>query len=208
MGIPFFLVIVIGGAIVLNIASSVTRTKDKKKIEDFIAEQNDITIVPRTKLDEINFVKCDISRIKFQTVAEDTKEQIDNLLNLSHSKLANFKGVTNQQLKKTYGNNNFDEVLSYQNNYDELLKSLVYTAELLSRDGDDRSAISLLQTSISLGNDVTKNYTLLADLYDKNKMRKEMFSLIDSVKENKEISQGKIMAHISSLQKGKQKGNK
>lgn len=208
MGIPFFLVVVVAGAIVLNIASSATRTKDKKKIEDFLAEQNDITIVPRTKLEEINFIKCDISRIKFEPTGEDTKEQIDNLLNLSHSKIANFKGVTNQQLKKTYGNNNFDEVLSYQNNYDDLLKSLVYTAELLSRDGDDKSAISLLQTSISLGNDVTKNYTLLADLYSKNKMRKEMFSLIDDVKENKEISQAKIMNHISSLQKGKHKGNK
>ena len=208
MGIPFFLVVVVAGAIVLNICSSAARTKDKKKIEDFIAEQNEITIKPKAKLDEINFIKCDISKVKFTTNSTDTNEEIDKLLNLSHSKLANFKGVSNQELKREYGNNNFDEVLSYQNNFDELLKSLVYTAELLARDGDDKSAISLLQTSISLGNDVTKNYTLLADLYSKNKMRKEMFSLIDDVKANKEISQNKIMTHISSLQKGKQKGNK
>lgn len=207
MGIPIFLFIVIVGAIILNIASSAARTKDKKKIEEFIAEQNEVTIVPRTKLDEINFIKCDISRLKFETNSEDTNEEIDKLLNLSHSKLANFKGVSNRDLKKIYGNNNFDEVLSFQNNYDELLKSLVYTAELLARDGDEKNAISLLQTGISLGNDVTKNYTLLADLYSKNKMRKELFSLIDNVKSNPEISQNKIMAHISNLQKGKHKGN-
>lgn len=197
---PILLTTVIGLIIIGSATASYVQGKDKKKVKKFLEEESKTYIKSKDELNKIHFVKVDFSDIKFKPKSKETKEEVKNLLGYSDLKLANFKGVSNNELKKAFGSNNFNEVLSYQNNYDDMFTQLRITTESLIKDSDDKSAMKLLSYAISMGDDVTKDYTMLADLYSKNKMRKELFSLIDYVKTNKNLSQKKIMDHIKELE--------
>lgn len=181
---------------------------DRKKIEKFLEEENKTYIKSKDVLNDIKFIKVDFSDVKFKAKSSETKGEIKNLLSFSDMKIANYKGMTNNELKKKYGSNNFDDVLSYQTNYEDLLKQIRTTAECLIQDEDDKGAIAILNEAIDIGDDVTKSYTMLADLYAKNKMRKEMYHLVDTVKTNKNLSQKKIMNYISKLETTKKGDNK
>ncbi|MCQ2911029.1 MAG: hypothetical protein MJ244_02475 [Clostridia bacterium] len=197
---PILLTTVIGIIIIGSSIASYVQGKDKKKIKEFLREENKTYIKSKDELNKIHFVEINFNDIKFKPKSVKAKEDVKALLSYQNLKLANFKDVSNSELKKTFGSNNFKEVLEYQNNYDDMFKQLRITTESLIKDNDDKSAISLLNYSINMGSDVTKDYTMLADLYAKNKMRMEMFELIDNVRTNKNLSQQKIMNHIKELE--------
>ena len=197
---PILLTTVIGVIIIGSCVASYVQGQDKRKVKEFLNEENKTYIKGKEELDKIHFIKVDFSDIKFKPKSSKSKTEVKNLLSYEDLKLANFKGVSNNDLKKAFGTNNFKEVLEYQNNYDDLFNQIRTTTESLMEDNDDKSCIKLLNYAISMGDDVTKDYTMLADLYAKNKMRKEMFSLIDNVRTNKNLSQKKIMDHIKMLE--------
>lgn len=206
MGIPVCLTAILIGVFFMHIFSEYASSRNQKKIKEFLDNENNIYILPKEKLNELDFINVDFSKIKFKPKSKDSKLAVKELQNFETKKLCNFNNISNSQLKKMYGNNNFEEILLYQTTFDELLTKLISTSELLIKDGDDKSAISLLEMSIMFNNDVSKNYTLLADLYVKHSMREEFFKLIDYIRNNSKLSQAKILKHISLLQEGKRKG--
>lgn len=206
MGIPIILITFIGTLFIYNIIANYIEQKDEKKIETFLDSCKENTIVSSSKLKEIELLDIDLSTTSFISGNEDTIKIYNKLVELSYQKMTNFKGISNDELKKTYGVNNFNEVLSYQENYDEFLKLIVEVGEKLYNENNYKCAVSILEIGISLDTDITKNYTLLADSYDKQKMKNKLFKLIDKVLQNKNVSQEKIINYISSL-KQKQKEN-
>lgn len=206
MGIPVCLTVILIGVFFMHIFSESASSRNKKKIKEFLDEQNNIYILPKETLNNLEFINVEFSKIKFKPRSKESKLAVKELKDFETKKICNFNNLSNNELKKMYGTNNFDDILKYQTTYDELLSKLVYTAELLIQDGDDVSAITLLEMSIKFNNDISKNYTLLADLYAKHSMRDKFFELIDLIKSNSKLSQSKILKHISKLQESKRKG--
>ncbi|MCQ2978658.1 MAG: hypothetical protein MJ245_02560 [Clostridia bacterium] len=198
---PILLTTVIGCIIVGAVVSGYVQTKDKKKVDKFLTDESKITIKTHDALNDIEFIHVDFDDVKFKAKSKNAKENVKALQDFSKLKLANFNGLSNQDLKNKYGNNNFDEVLSYQENYDNLFDQIRTTASSLIDDEDESSAMNILRFAVDMGDDVTVTYTNLAELYIKNNMRKELYSLVDTVKQNKNLSQQKIMSYIKNLEK-------
>lgn len=203
---PVGLVLVLVAVLLITIVSSYHQGNDKRKVKEYLKQENQTYIKPKSALNDIKFIDVNFNDINFNAKDDNAKEEINKLLAFKDLKIASFKGMTNNDLKKEYGTNNFDDVLEYQNNYEELLNQLRVTSEVLIKDEDEKSAMKLLNYAVDLGDDVTKSYTMLADLYAKNKLRKEMYHLVDTVRSNKNLSQQKIMSYISKLEKANSKG--
>ena len=199
MGIPVLLVLIIGIFLIYNSIASYIEWKNKQKIEAFLKEADYNNIVPKKKLDEIKFINIDLDKINFKSTKKETINKYKKLYDLSKEKMANFENETNFNLKEKYGVNNFQEVLSYQENYDNFLKLIVDVAENLYKENLFLCAQELLEIGVELKSDITKNYTILADIYNEEHDNKKLFKLIDKVLASENISQQKIMKHISSI---------
>ena len=177
MGIPIMLVAFIAIFLIFNLYASYIEGKNKKKIDEFLKEVDYNNFVPKKKLEEINFLDVDLDKINFKSKNKSTNLKYNKLYKLSKSKMTNFgKEISNFKLKKIYGANNFNEVLSYQENYDNFLKLVVDVSESLYEENDYNTASKLLEIGANLNTDITKNYTLLADIYNKENDNKKLFS--------------------------------
>lgn len=200
MGIPIMLVIIICLFLILNLFATYIEGKNKKKVDDFLKEAEFNNFVPKKKLDEIKFINVNFDSIKFNSNDKDTNLKYNKLCELSKSKMTNFGSkVSNFNLKQTYGANNFNDVLSYQENYDNFLKLIVEVSENLYKENNFETASKLLEIGVNLNTDITKNYTILADIYNKENDNKKLFSLMDKVLESENISKQKIINHISNI---------
>ena len=94
--------------------------------------------------------------------AEDYKQII---ISLSELPIVNFTGISNTDLKLRYGAPNIDLLISYDQNYTLLVRTLQQWAQLLYDNGYIDEARQLLEFSVSTGTDVSATYRLLCQIY-------------------------------------------
>ena len=96
---------------------------------------------------------------------EEVSEYQHTVMALSEKKLLNLSGKTNTDLKLEYGVANLTILMEYDNNYTTLINTLTrWGARLFQLEQAD-DALTVLEYSISIGSDVSRNFYLLAEYY-------------------------------------------
>lgn len=128
--------------------------------------------------DNTDTVASSVSADNTDTVAssengQDTQENyfqialaaLSELNNLRGKKIVNLNGITNTDLKLTYGTANITPLSEYDDNYAVFAKNIPLVARGLYHLGKTQEAKALLEKTIGTGTDVTLHYTLLARIY-------------------------------------------
>ena len=84
---------------------------------------------------------------------------------LSDSRILNLTGISNTELRLTYGTANLDPLTAYDQNFTVLIRALQKWGTLLSSAGKQKDAVTVLSYAVSIGSDIAATYTLLARLY-------------------------------------------
>ena len=79
--------------------------------------------------------------------------------------MLNLNGISNTDLKLTYGPQNLDELTVYGDYFSELEEAILSYGTLLHDAGFLKEAIAVLEKGILLPTDLTQNYIRLADYY-------------------------------------------
>lgn len=87
------------------------------------------------------------------------------LCNLSDSKILNLTGISNTELRLTYGTANLDLLTAYDQNFTTLIRTLQKWGTQLVSAGNPSDAITVLSYAVSIGSDIAGTYALLARLY-------------------------------------------
>ena len=87
------------------------------------------------------------------------------ILELAENPIVNLSSYSNTDLKLTYGAANLDVLSSYDQSCTELLRTLTKWAQQLIETGRADHAKAVLEFGISCKSDVSKHYTLLAQIY-------------------------------------------
>lgn len=104
------------------------------------------------------------------------------LCKLADSRILNLTGISNTELRLTYGTANLDPLMSYDHNFTVLIRSLQKWGSLLASAGHPEDAVTVLSYAVSIGSDIAGTYAVLARLY---KARGEV-SKIEELKETAE----------------------
>ncbi len=137
--------------------------------------------VRKKPLDDLNYITIPLSElptdshIEHETVADC----ISTLTALSERKIVNLTGITNTDLKLTYGTANITVLTEYDQNYTLLVTTLQKWAETLYLLGDTENTRLLLEYAVSINSDVSKTYSLLASIYAQNNELYKITSLIE-----------------------------
>jgi len=104
--------------------------------------------------------------------------------------------LTNRELKERFGTAQLEKIAMYEENYVKLMHQLTTWAESLRREGEDAQAVQVLEAGISYGSDLSKMYTMLADLYKTRRDKPALTRLLQSAETLSEPIRSKVKRQI------------
>ncbi len=150
--------------------------------------------VRKKPLDDLNYITIPLDKLPANSHADDetVADCISTLTVLSEHPIVNLTGITNTDLKLTYGTANITVLTEYDQNYTLLVTTLQKWADTLYALGDTAGTVTLLEYAVSIGSDVSKTYSLLASIYDQNNELSKITFLKESA-DKLTSSSGKII---------------
>ena len=126
--------------------------------------------VRKKPLDDLEYVFLPLEQLPTEAHRDDAvvQECLDTLTILKDSKIVNLTGITNTDLKLTYGTANITILTEYDQNYTSLVTTLQKWAGRLYELGDTTGAKMVLEYAVSVRSDVTATYLLLAEIYSQS----------------------------------------
>lgn len=151
-------------------------------------------------LDNLDFITIpdDLLTMKPEITNEEIDSCLDDLNDLSSSKIVNLTGYSNTDLKLEYGTANITILSEYDFHYTKLVTLLQKLAELLHDSLEDELAIRVLEFAISTKTDVSKSYYLLAELYQQRNTPEKIKSLITQAQDIHSIMKDAIVENLQA----------
>lgn len=204
IGILPILGIVLAFVIFLAIRYRSLAKKREQKSEDFWAREREGNLSVRRDIDleKLPYLKVPLSKFPSDAaLLDDTTymSYIAQLEAMSHERMLNLSGKTNTDLKLEYGINNLDTMQKVGDNYISLTVLLIDIAKHLMAIERFEDAITVLEYGVSIGSDISANYTLLGDCYLRVGRPKKITDLIDLVKSRGFVMERSILKHLNSL---------
>ena len=140
------------------------RQRDRE--EAFWAREAEAEHTPAKNLSEIEYIPVPLSELPIGQMDDDDIMMIEEeLLLLADHPLLNLNGMTNADVKLTYGTANFDAVSQMGEDFDRWIVLLSDYAKALMEAGYEREAVSVLEYGRDIGSDLSANFTLLGECY-------------------------------------------
>ena len=97
-----------------------------------------------------------------------------DLCKLADCRIINLTGISNTELRLTYGTANLDLLTAYDHNFTVLIRTLQKWGTLLASTGKKEDAVTVLSYAVSIGSDIAGTYATLGRLY---KEQGELFKI-------------------------------
>lgn len=172
----FIFLLVLGRALKKN-----TRTMEKEQ-ESFWQKERDANSVRKKPLDNLDYITIPLEQLPTTVHNEDSvvQECVETLTTLSSCKIVNLTGISNTDLKLTYGTANITVLTEYDQSYTLLVITLQKWADKLYALEDIASARTVLEYAVSIGSDVTKTYLVLAEIYTRQGVSERIHELVSA----------------------------
>ncbi|MDE6620504.1 MAG: hypothetical protein K2K74_08480 [Lachnospiraceae bacterium] len=156
------------------------KRKEQDIDREFWDREQRANFTRKKPLDDLNYITIpeELLTMKPDIMTEELKSYLDDLNDLSSSKIVNLTGYTNTDLKLKYGTANINILSDYDFHYTNLVTLLQKLAELLHDSLEDDLAIKVLEFAVSTRTDVSKSYYLLAKLYQEQSTPEKIEQLI------------------------------
>ena len=166
MKFPFFASFIVF-IILLAIWLRHSNRRDAKATDAYWEKELQANATRRKPLDNLPYISIPFDRLPMHILAEDSdiREIHESLRALSETKMVNFNGKTNTDLKLEYGAPNINLLSEYDQNYTDLIICLNKWGSLLLEKGESSAAQAVLEYAVEIGSDITATHKMLADLY-------------------------------------------
>lgn len=198
--IPLIIILLI--IILIVKISNKKSSKDRKKFIKLLKEDNDSNFSRTKDIDKDFFYIPDINILPIKDYDSDSKifSRQKKAIEMIDKKMVKFKTEkSNIELKKMFGASNLEYIIRYEENFARYMQSLRLWAESLLEINDTESAKIILKESISAGSEISYSYTILADIYFKNKDNKEILRLKTIVENSNFPAKLNVLSYINSL---------
>ena len=166
---PIFTTIVISFLIILIYLKRTTNTFNigEKALHDKEIQANNTR---KQSLAELSYINIPLDKLPFNAVNDNPEiENIEAAIkDISNKKIVNFTGITNTDLKLTYGVANLPILTEYDQNFTALVSSLNTWGNLLLANKLTADAKCVLEYAVDIGSDIKSTYDNLADIYVAN----------------------------------------
>lgn len=166
MKFPFFASFIVF-IILLTLRLRHSGRKDAKAADEYWKKELQANATRRKSLDQLPYITIPFDRLPMDVLAtDDSIQEIQKTLKaLSETKMVNFNGKSNTDLKLEYGAPNINLLAEYDQNYTDLIICLNKWGALLLEKGESPAAQTVLEYAVEIGSDISATHKMLADLY-------------------------------------------
>lgn len=190
---PFFASFIIF-SIILRHQIKKSKNLEIKNEKEFWARENQANSTRKKPLDSLDYIQIPLDHLPFDILADNPQviEYTNTIQNLAEKTIVNFTGISNTDLKLSYGVANLPILTEYDQNYTLLVRTLQEWASLLAHNGYPMEAIQILEFSVSTKTDVSTTYSLLIDLYFQTGQEEKIHSLLPIAQQLNSVMKNKI----------------
>lgn len=163
---------------------------DEKAEADFWERERAANEVRRKSLDDLNYISIPFDRFPMEQPIGNTTEEKETLTgcratltSLAEKKMVNFNGISNTDLKFSYGVANLPTLSEYDQNYTDLITCLQTFGKVLYTMDCLEEAKTVLEFSITTGSDIGDTFQTLAQIYAKAGQFEKIQELIKRAQE-------------------------
>lgn len=154
----------------------------KEQENTFWEKERKANATPAVDLTNLNYITIPLERFPLHSTSDETINSIERELEeLSTHRLLNLTGITNTDLKATYGVPNFETMQKIGDDFDRLTVLLQEYAQALLASEMTSEAVKVLEYAAAIKTDSAKSYKLLADLYNEKGDTRKLSSLRDLI---------------------------
>lgn len=185
VNMPFFVCLVIIFVVWLKLKLSKTDKASDLRQKEFWEKEQRANFVRKKDISNLEYITVPMDELPFaETKNEELNYIQSQIKNLSQKKILNLSGYSNTDLKLSYGTANIGVLSEYEQNFNLLLRHLNKWGALLYQEGQYLNAKKVLELALNYHSDIGATYTLLANIYAKEKdfdKIKELIVKADSV---------------------------
>lgn len=175
----FTTIVVVAGFIFIFMKSTIKQPDDGLK--SFTERERKANNTLKKPLDDLDFIKVPLEAIPAPEPAVNEKcaSLVGQIKMLSEKKIVNLTGISNTDLKLSYGAANLPILSEYDQNFTTLCKAILDLSCEYKNAGYIDEAVAALNAGISVGTDLSLNYTMLAEIYAEKGLYVEIQRLIN-----------------------------
>ena len=173
--LPYFIILII----ILQFAIKRSSRNHKSRNQQFLERESRANQVRRK----------DISNLNYISIPDKDK------------KILNLTGISNTELKLSYGAANLTELTEYDDNFTTLIKAIASLGHALIDNNDTADALSFLEYGISIGSDISSNYIDLAIIYAATDRFDDIRKLKEKAEMLKSLSRDNIIGQLDNMLK-------
>ncbi len=169
------------------------------KEEAFWDKELKANSTPKKDIDNLNYITIPLEKFPSDFTSDaELLDIVDKLNVLSSERILNITGISNTDIKLSYGVGNFDKVSKYGDNFDTLTVLInQYAKKALELNRED-IALPVLEFAIGIKTDISESYTLLADIYKENEKKEKLEYLIEQVNTSNLLLKQSILNQINA----------
>ncbi len=182
-----------------------TKQEDKRSStwdENFWKRESEANFVRKKDISQLDYLTVPEGALPFSPTAEGREQKLqETVRELSGRKMIDLSGLSNTDIKMTYGTANFETLSAYDQNYTLFLRSLNQWGCYLAREaqGQQERARKILEYGILLGSDIRDTYQCLAEIYRDNDEIEKIQQLIDHVQDSDFFLKDAILRQLAII---------
>lgn len=154
--------------------------EEKKNKNKFWDKESQANLTRRQDISGLPYIEIPLDSLPLGICTTDyCKKLEEQLTDLSNRKILNLSGISNTDLKLTYGAANLPFLTEYDQNFTQLSNLLYSYGKTLKDNGFCREAIRVLEYGVSIKCDMSRLFLLLASLYKEENEPEKIKSLIE-----------------------------
>ena len=165
--------------LIINNAIRRSNARSKKINEEFWQRERESYRAPARSIKDLDYVRFPENLpVHISTDDPSIKEYQKTLENLTKEEVLNLSGISNTDIRMSYGNKNMEELSRADQRYLTLCRTLDRLSEAYVEKGFRDEARTLLEFALSVGSDISGCWIRLGHIYLENEDREALLSLI------------------------------
>ena len=200
MNFPIFTSIILL-VVILQINLRRIEKRDAKEEKKYWDRERAASIAPRKDISGLNYIKMpEELPLDFPIEAKKAEELRTRLINLSRQKIINLYGMSNTDIRLSYGALNFETLSMADTRYLIFIRTLSELSEVYYEHGFIDEARTILEYAMSIGSDVRNTYVLLAKIYKAAGEHDKVADLKQKAEAIKTLSRDGVVAALNEME--------
>lgn len=204
--LPIIVMLILAWVLKHNIKRNTSQ--NPQSVKSYLAKEDEANSTRRKDISSLPYITVSLETLPLDITLNDEKKQLQiaeytkEIFVLSEKKMLNLIGISNTELKATYGPANLEVLTLYDQTYTKYIRTLHLFAECIYDEHPDKAA-AILEYCLSIGTDISGSYELLGKYYLSHNDTVHFEALYSFIPDTESISGKMITSKLNHLSNSK-----